>query len=98
MGGAVPQQKNETAFGACRFGTFKLAGHNQVACMEVGRAALAVAEKFLALTKPTLVNGRWRKPVLNARIVNRLRKEAAVEGSFKRHEMKRSSDAVSELN
>ena len=48
--------------------------------LEAGRAALKVAEQFIALTKPTLVNGRWRKPAINARAVNRLRKEATVEG------------------
>eukprot|EP00042_Codosiga_hollandica_P031743 m.195379 g.195379 ORF g.195379 m.195379 type:complete len:135 (-) comp53717_c0_seq16:1203-1607(-) len=43
----------------------------------LGRALLqSDVSKFLQATRPLLVNGKWRKPQINARIVAKLRKEA----------------------
>eukprot|EP00054_Salpingoeca_dolichothecata_P002761 m.23861 g.23861 ORF g.23861 m.23861 type:complete len:126 (+) comp13256_c0_seq1:95-472(+) len=44
------------------------------------RKVAATAEAFIAMTKPTLVNGMWRKPKLSARNIARIRKETIAAG------------------
>jgi hypothetical protein len=54
--------------------------------MQSAKEALkAGAEKFLALTKPAFVNGHWRKPAVNPRMLNKLRKDAFTAGSANRY-------------